>query len=117
MANARMTLAMLSNELRGLSERVEQLSARIDARFEQIDTRFEQVDARFQQFADKIIGAFRISLEGMEAKLDAALDGTREQARRLDVFERDNTEEHRLMQAQIDDLDSRVRPRRRPRRS
>jgi len=48
--------------------------------------------------------------------LDAALDDAREQKRRLDAFDRRNTDEHRLMQTQIDDVDSRLPPRRRPRR-
>jgi septation ring formation regulator EzrA len=123
MANDRMALAMVANELRALSKRVEDgfaqvgdRFAQVDERFAQVDARFAQVDARFEQFADKIITAFKINLERMEAKLDAALDDTREQKRRLDAFERRNTEEHRLMQAQIDDLDARLPPRRRPRR-
>jgi hypothetical protein len=134
MPNERMTVAILAKELRGLSGQVEQLSAQVNARFAQVDDRFAQVDARFaqvdarfaemetrfhatfEQFAEKIVTAFKINLERMEAKLDVALDDTREQKRRLDGFERTNTEEHRLLQAQIDDVDSRLPPGRTPRR-
>jgi chromosome segregation ATPase len=144
MADERMTVAVLAKEIRELSERVEKGFAQVDQRFAQVDQRFEQIEQRFtridqrfaridqrfaqaderldgfridlEQFADRIITEFKINLERMEAKLDAALDDTREQTRRLDVFERTNAEEHRLMQAQIDDLDSRLPPRRTPRR-
>lgn len=109
MADERMTVAVLAKELRSLSERVETGLAQVNKRFDTLGTDLEQ-------FADKITTEFKINLERMEAKLDSALDDTREQARRLDVFERANAEEHRLMQAQIDDVDSRLPPRRTPRR-
>jgi hypothetical protein len=127
MASERMTVARLGKGLESLSQRVEEAFAQVDARFAQVDARFAQVDARFAQteatfhadlelFAEKITHAFKVNLERMEAKLDAALDGTREQKRRLDTFERTNAAEHQLMQTQIDDLDSRLPPRRGPRR-
>jgi DNA repair exonuclease SbcCD ATPase subunit len=134
MAGERMTVAVLAKELRSLSERVEKGFAQVDERFAQVDERLAQVDERFaqmhqrftetdsrsrtllEQFEERIVTAFKINLERMEAKLDAALDDTRDQKRRLDVFERANAEEHRLMQAQIDDVDARLPRRRTPRR-
>ncbi len=131
----------LSERVDNLSIRVDQRFEQVDQRFEQVDQRFEQVDQRFEQvdqrfdqvdqrfdrlradirsdfeeFVRRIEHSFKVSLEGMEAKLNAALDGNREQARRLDVFEGTNAGEHRLMQAQIDDLNVRVQARSRRRR-
>ncbi len=120
MARERMTASGVAKELRALSERMAESFAQVDERFAQIDARFEQQRLEFhsdlEKFADDIKRAFNVSLEGMQAKLDAALDDTREQRRRLDLFERQNAEDHRLMQAQIDDLDSRLPPRRGGRR-
>jgi hypothetical protein len=70
-------------------------------------TLLEQVEAR-------IITAFKIALQRMVAKLgDRRHLGAR---RPLDLFEQTNADEHRLMPAQIDELDSRLPPRRTPRR-
>jgi len=131
MAGERMTVARLAKNLNELSERVDALSAQMDQRFEQVDRRFEQVDRRFdtlradiladnnaslEKFADRIERRVQILLEGMKGEFKAALDRTTANTERLDTFERVNAEEHRLMQAQIDDLDAKrqSRPRRRP---
>jgi hypothetical protein len=124
MAGGRMTVGAIAKQLQDLSDRMGESFAQVDGRFAQMDARFEQVDARFEQqsrqfhtdleeFAEQIKNAFKVSLEGMEAKLDAALDVTREQARRLGVLERVNADEHRLMQAQIQELDAELQSHRR----
>ena len=123
-------LQQVDARLQQVDARFEQFDGRlqqVDARFEQFDDRLQQVDDRFErqrqdihrdleEFATRIETSFRISLEGMEAKLDAALDDTREQKRRLDLIESTNAEEHRLIRAQIDDLESKLQARRRSRR-
>ena len=123
----------------GLERRIDNLAVemrlgfqRVDARFEQVDHRFEQMDRRFvrdderfesllrkidhdfEAFAARIEHRFQVIVERLEAKFELLIDWIQEQKRRLDSHEIRNAEEHRLMQAQIDDLNARLpRPRRR----
>jgi hypothetical protein len=57
-----------------------------------------------------------VLMEGVQGDFKGTTDLARATDERLHRHERENAEEHRLMQAQIDDLDSRLPPRQTPRR-
>lgn len=143
MAEEHMSVEKLATSLEKLSRSVDERFEQVDRRFEQIDHRFEQIDRRFDEvdrrfesvdrrfdtfreeirqdleaFAVRIENRVVMLLENMKDNFRAAFDLTIATAERLDRFERSHAEEHRLIQAQIDDLDRRIPPpRRRGRRS
>lgn len=118
----RMTVAVLAKSIAALSERIDGRFDDVDRRFEDVDRRFDDVHRRFDQmrvdlekFSEDIKLHFKVALEGMDQKLDAALDRTAHQELRLDAFDKRNETEHRLMRTQIAELDVELQ-RRRPRR-
>jgi uncharacterized membrane protein YccC len=134
MPSERMTVAVLAKELRRLSARVEEGFAQVDGRFAQVDARFETIDRRFEavdrrfdqlraevrsdleEFADRIEGRFQFLMEQVRTDFKAAIDRITANTEQFAQFKREHAEEHRLIHAQIDDLDSRLPPRRGTRR-
>ena len=141
MASARMTVATVAKELRSLAGRMDAGFARVDERFAQVAERFARVDERFdglearvdslearfdklennieaklEAFAERIEERFQVVIEGLRSDFQIVIDRTKATDERLSKHVRDNAEEHRLMQARVDELDSRIPPRRHPRR-
>jgi predicted nuclease with TOPRIM domain len=107
----------------GLEARFDGLEARFDgleARFDGLEARFDDlvsgIDAKLDGFATRIEQRFHVLMEGVQTDFKGTSDLARATDERLLRHEHENAEEHRLMQAQIDDLDSRLPPRRGRRR-
>jgi hypothetical protein len=134
MAGARMTVATVARELRSLAGRMDEGFARVDEGFARVDERFDglearvdrpearfdrlenNIDAKLEAFAERVEERFQVVVKGLRSDFQIVIDRTKATDERLSKHVRDNAEEHRLMQARVDELDSRIPPRRHPRR-
>lgn len=113
----------LGSRFEGLESRFDGLESRfngLEARFDGLEARFDDpengIDAKLERFASRIERRFQVIMEGVQKDFTGTTDLAKATGEHLLRHERENAEEHRLIQAQIDDLDSRLPPRRTPRR-
>jgi hypothetical protein len=80
-----MTVAVLAKSIAALSERIDRRFEDVDRRFDGVDRRFDQLHVDLEKFSEDIKLHFKVALEGMDQKLDAALDRIAHQELRLDA--------------------------------